>query len=116
MSNMSADPVPLSEMPACILQHYQTCMLGSFIQIHVFVKCFSIRQEFWYMLQIDQTCLRNSYTMGCPSVRGDNPRALASRLSYVQVDNPWYNYFIPPISVLTLHIMRYFVLKLVRVV
>ena len=24
--------------------------------------------------------------MGCPSVRGDNPRALASGLSYVEVD------------------------------
>ena len=24
--------------------------------------------------------------MGCPSVRGDNPRALASGLIYVQVD------------------------------
>ena len=24
--------------------------------------------------------------MGCPSVRGDNPRALASGLSYVQLD------------------------------
>ena len=35
------------------------------------------------------TCERsicNSYTMGCPPVRGDNPRALASGLSYVQVD------------------------------
>ena len=30
--------------------------------------------------------LRNSYTMGCPPVHGDNPRALASGLSYVQVD------------------------------
>ena len=30
--------------------------------------------------------LCNSYTMGCPSVRGDNPRALASGLSSVQVD------------------------------
>ena len=29
------------------------------------------------------TC--NSYTMDCPPVRGDNPRALASGLSYVQV-------------------------------
>ena len=29
---------------------------------------------------------RNSYTMGCPPVRGDNPRALASGLSYVHVD------------------------------
>ena len=28
----------------------------------------------------------NSYTMACPPVRGDNPRALASGLSYVQVD------------------------------
>ena len=27
-----------------------------------------------------------SYTMGCPPVGGDNPRALASGLSYVQVD------------------------------
>ena len=44
-------------------------------------------------------CLSNSYTMGCPPVRGDNPRALASGLSYVQVDNPLYNYLIPPISV-----------------
>ena len=25
--------------------------------------------------------------MACPPVRGDNPRALASGLSYVQVDN-----------------------------
>ena len=41
----------------------------------------------------------NSYTMGCPPVRGDNPRALASGLSYVQVDNPWCKYFIPPTSV-----------------
>ena len=30
--------------------------------------------------------LRNIYTMGCPLVRGDNPRALASGLSYLQVD------------------------------
>ena len=28
----------------------------------------------------------NSYSMGCLPVRGDNPRALASGLSYVQVD------------------------------
>ena len=35
-------------------------------------------------LRFQGTC--NSYTMGCPPVRGDNPRALASGLSYVQVD------------------------------
>ena len=28
----------------------------------------------------------NSFAMGCLPVRGDNPRALASGLSYVQVD------------------------------
>ena len=34
-----------------------------------------------------RTCgLSNSYTMCCPYVRGDNLRALARGLSYVQVD------------------------------
>ena len=33
-----------------------------------------------------QTLISNSYTMACPPVRGDNTRALASGLSYVQVD------------------------------
>ena len=42
-----------------------------------------------YLLQVyggvkHELC--NSYTMGCPPVRGDNRRALASGLSYVQVD------------------------------
>ena len=32
----------------------------------------------------------NSYTTVCPPVRGDNPRALASGLSPVQADKPWY--------------------------
>ena len=35
---------------------------------------------------ICELILRKSYTMGCPPVRGDNPRAVASGLSYVQVD------------------------------
>ena len=30
--------------------------------------------------------LSNSYAMSCLPVRGDNPRALASGLSYVEVD------------------------------
>ena len=34
--------------------------------------------------------LSNSYTMGCPPVRGDNPRALA--LTYVQVDKLYTTY------------------------
>ena len=32
------------------------------------------------------TEMSNSYIMGCPPERGDDPRALASGLSYVQVD------------------------------
>ena len=35
---------------------------------------------------IKHNVLSSSYTMGCPPVRGDNSRALASGLSYVQVD------------------------------
>ena len=54
--------------------------------------------------------------MGYPPVGEDNPPALASGLSYVQANNPWYNYLIPPTSVQTLHSTYYFVLKLVRVV
>ena len=37
--------------------------------------------------------------MDCPPVRGDNPRALASGLSYVQLDNPWYIFYTTYISV-----------------
>ena len=43
--------------------------------------------------------ISTSDTMGCPPVGEDNPLALASGLSYVKEDNPWYNYFIPPTSV-----------------
>ena len=39
-----------------------------------------IIEPFWSFCVIS-----SSYTMGCPPVRGDNPRALASGLSYVQV-------------------------------
>ena len=39
------------------------------------------------------------HNMVGPPVRGDKPRALASGLSPVQGDNPWYNYYIPPSSV-----------------
>ena len=31
--------------------------------------------------------------MGCLPVHEANPQALASGLSHIQVDNPWYNYF-----------------------
>ena len=44
---------------------------------------FSSHSKYW---------LSNSYTMGCPPVRGDNPRALVSGLSYVQVDKHGITY------------------------
>ena len=40
--------------------------------------------------QVMSSC--NNYTMVCLPVGGDNLRALASGLSPVQVDKPWYNY------------------------
>ena len=38
------------------------------------------------MLKFDEGGIGNSYSMACPPVRGDNPRALASGLSYVHVE------------------------------
>ena len=70
----------------------------------------------WVLLQTVKTQTKcrticNSYTMGSPPVRGDKPQALASGLSYVQVDKHGINYFIPPTSVSsTLRFTRYFVL------
>ena len=80
--------------------HLNGCMLAQFVFINLYVY----------------KVICNSYTMGCPPVRGDNPRALASELSYVHGGQTWYNYFMLPTSVKTLHIKRYFVLNLVRVV
>ena len=38
--------------------------------------------------------------MGCPPVRGDNPRALARGLPSLRTGGQtWYKYFIPPSSV-----------------
>ena len=42
ISDMSADMVPLSDMPACTVQLDQICMIGSFIQICEFVKFYAI--------------------------------------------------------------------------
>ena len=48
------------------------------------------------------TCMHivcNRYTMGCPPLRGDNPRALASGLSYVHVDKHGITIYTTYISV-----------------
>ena len=41
--------------------------------------------------------------MGCPPVRGDNPRALASGLSYVQVDKYGITILYPHICIDPVH-------------
>ena len=46
-----------------------------------FLTKLDLQQNYWY-----SSTLSNSYTMGCPPVRGDNPQVLASGLSYVQVE------------------------------
>ena len=52
----------------------------------------------------------NRYTMVNSPAREDCPRALA-RLSPVQADKPWYNYFIPHSLMYNFLSMKYFVLK-----
>ena len=54
-----------------------------------------------------------SYTKICQPVSEDNSWALASGLSPIQVNKPWYNYFIPLSSVYTLLRIIYFMLKFV---
>ena len=53
-------------------------------QIHL-CRCCTLRSS---CAKVGKDGIRNSYTMACPSVRGDNPRAraLMSRVSYVQAD------------------------------
>ena len=56
----------------------------NFRQLLQEVLCLWRKQIFVF---IDEDfAISNSYTLGCPPVRGGNPRALASGLSYVQVD------------------------------
>ena len=58
----------------------KTLFLTILIHVHrLIILCVVIKLKTTTRLSI-------SYTMGCPPVRGDNPRALASGLSYVQVD------------------------------
>ena len=62
---------------------------------------FFLKKAFGRNIEIEliyHMSLSNSYTMGGPPVHGDNPRALASGLSYVQVDKHG-KYVIPPTSV-----------------
>ena len=55
-------------------------------QTYSLVKAFATRKHKGGMKGEYQAKICYSYTMGCPPVRGDNPRALASGLSYIQVD------------------------------
>ena len=56
--------------------------------------------------------MSNIYTMVCPPVGGDNPRALVSGLSPVQVEKPWYNFFYTTLISVDLAQYEIFQLKL----
>ena len=64
----------------CSFLNFKTSVLGGVVRR--FRKENQRGYRFWVLL----VALCNNYTMGCPPVRGANPRALASGLSYVQVD------------------------------
>ena len=44
--------------------------------------------------------------MVCLPVEGDNPQALVSGLTPVQADKLWYNFFIPPSSVISVDLAQ----------
>ena len=48
ISDMSADRVTLSDLPACTVQFYQTCMLGAFIHIVCKVLLYQVKHLFCY--------------------------------------------------------------------
>ena len=62
------------------------CQFMRFVAVVVCCWCVSQRGKKLIYHTIGSQASSNSYTMGCPPVRGDNPRALTSGLSYVQVD------------------------------
>ena len=63
ISDISADPVPLSDMPGCTVQLYQPCMLRLSIQIRVFVKYCSIMPTGRVPLPlVCETCRLHSWT------------------------------------------------------
>ena len=56
-------------------------------------------QSYAYIKVLIEVYICNSYTMGCPPVRGDNPRAYNEWIILRTGGQTWYNYFIPPTSV-----------------
>ena len=58
------------------------CLFSYFLMENIDIKRMTDTLNMHTFLLLSITC---SYTMGCLHVRGDNPRALASGLSYVQV-------------------------------
>ena len=61
--------------------NYVWVMENTTLNLPLFLHLFGSTQK-----EVDGSVLSNSYTMGWPPVRGDNPRALASGLSYVQAE------------------------------
>ena len=47
ISDLSDVTMPLSDLPACTMQLYQTCMLGSHKHLRMFLKCCSTKRGIW---------------------------------------------------------------------
>ena len=75
-SYLNSPRMSLILLVSCILHDKCLC---HFLAIYTFTLLTLVYSE-----ELHDLC--NSYTMGLPPVREDNPRALASGLSYVQVD------------------------------
>ena len=67
------------------------------LDTHTPARAYGPRHGHLFIRGMCANAIRNSYTMGCPPVCVDNPRALASGLSSVQVDKHCIT--IPPTSV-----------------
>ena len=72
-----------------VCAHLNWCMLTDAFKMQVSMKQEMSQSDTYHRPQTNEcTQLQQEHicTMGCPPVRGDNPRALASGLSYVQAD------------------------------
>ena len=74
-SNRKADNVFIQ----LYFRHIVSCILNILV-------CTPLNRAYTANTATQLVKLCNSYTIACPPVRGDTPRALASGLSYVQVD------------------------------
>ena len=98
--NTKKDPVHLHAKPPSPLKHQNAPTPFVYRWVRVRLDSGRVIWLCWLCCHVNTNNINmkwficNSYTMGCPPVLGDNPRALASGIWQTR-----YNYFIPPKSV-----------------